>query len=66
MKPNWPLVLRQIIAATDCEIRDLAKHCGVCDSAVVQWLSGQKKPNFENGWAVLNAYISNVGTKIPQ
>jgi hypothetical protein len=66
MTPNWPLVLRQIIAATDCEVHDIAKHCGVCKSAVEQWLAGVKSPNFPNGWALLNAYVEKVGRRIPQ
>lgn len=66
MKPNWPLVIRQLIAATDCEVKDIATHCGVCKSAVEQWLNGVKKPSFTPGWELLNAYVSSVGTRIPQ
>jgi hypothetical protein len=66
MNPNWPLVLRQIITSTNCEVQDIAAHCGVCKSAVEQWLAGVKSPNFEHGWAVLNAYVSNVSRRIPQ
>jgi len=66
MKPNWPLVVRQVIAATDCTVKDIASHCGVCESAVTQWLRGDKTPSFTPGWELLNAYIANVGRKIPQ
>lgn len=66
MKPNWPIVILQILAACDCSLVDVAKHCGVCKSAVEQWQSGVKRPNFENGWALLDAYVARVGRKIPQ
>lgn len=66
MLPNWPIVIRQIIAAKDCQVIDIAEHCGVHKSAVEQWLAGVKRPNFPNGWALLNAYVSCVGKKIPQ
>jgi transcriptional regulator with XRE-family HTH domain len=66
LSPDWPLVIRQILAATDCDLASLAKHCGVCKSAVEQWLSGGKRPNFENGWELINAYVSNVSKRVPQ
>jgi transcriptional regulator with XRE-family HTH domain len=66
VNPNWPLIIRQIIAATDCEVRDLAQHCGVSKSAVEQWLSGMKCPSFTPGWELLNAYVARVGRRIPQ
>jgi hypothetical protein len=66
VKPNWPLVIRQIMAANDADYQAVAEHCGVCKSAVDQWLQGVKKPNFENGWALLNAYVANVSKRIPQ
>ena len=66
MKPNWPLVARQVIAATGCSVRALARHCEVTESAVTQWLNGSKKPSFDPGWELLNAYISNVSRNIPQ
>lgn len=66
MRPNWPLVIRQIIAARDCQVVDIAKHCGATKSAVEQWLRGYKKPSFTNGWELLNAYVSCVGKNIPQ
>ena len=55
-----------MIAATDCTVKDIASHCGVCESAVTQWLRGDKTPSFTPGWELLNAYIANVGRKIPQ
>lgn len=66
MKPDWPIVIRQVIAATDCEVKELASHCGVCPSAVEQWLKGRKMPSFTPGWELINAYVANVGTKVPQ
>lgn len=66
MKPNWPLVIRQIIAARDCDVQAVADHCEVHKSAVEQWLSGVKTPNFENGWQLLNAYVAIVGRNVPQ
>lgn len=65
MKPNWPLVIHQIIAATDCTVADVANHCGVTKSAVEQWLSGVQRPSFTPGWKLINAYVANVGRSIP-
>ena len=65
MRPDWPIVIRQIIAATNCTMSDVAVHCGVCKSAVEQWLDGRKRPNFEHGWELLNAYVANVSSNIP-
>lgn len=66
MKPDWPIVIRQIIAQTDCEYADIAKHCGCSKAAVDHWLQGIKRPRFESGWQLLNAYVAHVGTNIPQ
>jgi hypothetical protein len=66
MKPNWPLVIRQIMVATNADYQAVADHCGVCKSAVDQWLQGVKTPTFQNGWALINAYVANVSKKIPQ
>jgi transcriptional regulator with XRE-family HTH domain len=66
MNPNWPLVIRQIMAASESDYQDVASHCGVSKSAVDQWLQGVKTPNFRNGWALLNAYVANVSPRIPQ
>jgi len=66
VKPNWPLIIRQIVAQSDCQVIDLAKHCQCSKAAVEQWQQGLKRPNFENGWQLLNAYVSNVSKRIPQ
>lgn len=66
MRPNWPLVIRQIIAASDCQVADVANHCGVTKSAVEQWLQGVKNPSFEPAWELINAYVAQVGNNIPQ
>lgn len=66
MRPNWPLVIRQVIAASDCQVIDLAKHCGVTKSAVEQWMRGYKRPSFEPAWELLNAYVAKVSKNIPQ
>ena len=65
MKPNWPLIIRQIVAQTDCSYADLAEHCGCSKSAVDQWAQGMKRPKFEFAWELLNAYTANVSTRIP-
>ena len=66
MTPDWPVVIRQIIAATDASTNDLAQHCGVSPSAVRQWMRGDKRPGFGPGWELLNAYVANVSRSIPQ
>ncbi len=66
MRPDWPIVIRQVIAATDCTVEQLADHVGCCKSAIEQWQAGVKRPCFENGWELLNAYVANVSRKIPQ
>ena len=66
MRPNWPVVIRQVIAATDCEVADVAEHCGVSKSAVEQWMRGVKRPTFESGWELINAYVANVSRRIPE
>lgn len=66
MRPNWPLIVRQIQAAVPCEVDEIAAHCGCSKYAVQQWREGVKSPSFAFGWELLNAYTAQVSRKIPQ
>lgn len=66
MRPDWPVVVRQVIAATNCTAEQLAEHIGCHKNCIDQWQRGEKRPCFENGWELLNAYVANVSRKIPQ
>lgn len=69
MRPDWPVLIRQIIAAKDCSLKEAAAIPGVRVNTLVRWTLKTKQrrtPNFEHGWALVQAYKEIVGKEIPQ